>query len=529
MPRHYDVIIVGSGPAGVSSAFPLVERGLQVLMVDGGHESPSLYPSQEYLSARSEEPDQWRWMIGSDFHALRQENAASPKLRVPTYSEVFSGYAEENQIISKNFMVAGSLATGGLSNAWGCGVAKLSNAEIAEFPCTARDMEQAYEAVARRIGISGCNSDDLSDYFGLDALAQPPLSIDTLNSQLLRRYAYKRETLHKLGMRFGRSRVAVLSKDKDSRDACNLSGNCLWGCSRKALYSSSYEIPALQKYENFELRRGFIAKSIRKQGNEWFIEGKTATGNSHHHANRIILAAGTLATTRLVLDALNYREPKKLLSCPTAAFLLWLPSQLGAARTNSFGLGQLSFALQRNTALTCFGSTFSTNGIPVSEFVRHVPFARNAGINLLRALLSSCLVGNLFLNSSFSDNKVMLSKHNNLEIYGAFHEDVLAKAMHEVAMVLRRSFIHLGAVVLPGSFQQGIPGSDIHYAGTLPMRSNPLPGETSPTGEINGLTGVHVVDGACLPSLTEKSHTLTIMANAHRIGLALAVKQLGKR
>ena len=37
----FDVIVVGSGPAGVSAAFPLVESGLRVLMVDGG-ETPSV-------------------------------------------------------------------------------------------------------------------------------------------------------------------------------------------------------------------------------------------------------------------------------------------------------------------------------------------------------------------------------------------------------------------------------------------------------------------------------------------------------
>jgi flavin-dependent dehydrogenase len=32
----FDVIIVGSGPAGVSAAYPLVQSGIKVLMVDGG-------------------------------------------------------------------------------------------------------------------------------------------------------------------------------------------------------------------------------------------------------------------------------------------------------------------------------------------------------------------------------------------------------------------------------------------------------------------------------------------------------------
>jgi choline dehydrogenase-like flavoprotein len=48
------------------------------------------------------------------------------------------------------------------------------------------------------------------------------------------------------------------------------------------------------------------------------------------------------------------------------------------------------------------------------------------------------------------------------------------------------------------------------------------PDGTSPLGELNGAPGIHVVDGAALPSLSAKYPTLTIMANAARIGHALA-------
>ena len=54
------------------------------------------------------------------------------------------------------------------------------------------------------------------------------------------------------------------------------------------------------------------------------------------------------------------------------------------------------------------------------------------------------------------------------------------------------------------------------------MRSKPSYGETNWLGEVVGLNGVHVVDGTCLPILPAKSHTLMIMANADRIGRAIA-------
>ena len=47
----FDVIIVGSGPAGVSAAFPLLEAGLKVLMVDGGREANTPPPASPYLTS----------------------------------------------------------------------------------------------------------------------------------------------------------------------------------------------------------------------------------------------------------------------------------------------------------------------------------------------------------------------------------------------------------------------------------------------------------------------------------------------
>ena len=46
MTPEFDVIIVGSGPAGTSAAYPLVQAGLRVLMVDAASTAaPRLAPT----------------------------------------------------------------------------------------------------------------------------------------------------------------------------------------------------------------------------------------------------------------------------------------------------------------------------------------------------------------------------------------------------------------------------------------------------------------------------------------------------
>lgn len=523
MTPDFDIVVVGSGPAGVSAAFPLAEAGLRILMVDGGKRPDARLPETDFISARACDTDQWKWMVGEDFHALKMRDAVSPKLRVPAQAYALDESGHRNKIEGKDFITVSSLATGGLSNAWGCGVARFSAAEIAAFPFTESELALSYAKVSQRIGISGSVDDDLSGYFGLDEYSQPPIPMDALHTRLSQRYSNRRKQLNSHGFRLGRSRVAALSEDILDRLACNLSGNCLWGCRRRSLYSAADDLPALRMHGNFSELSGFVVDGLTRTDSCWAVEGQTTADAERRSitASRVILAAGTLATTRLVLKTLNHRHPVPLLSCPTAAFLLWLPQLLGTPKMSGFGLGQLSFALALHENITAFGSTFATTGIPLSEFVRHVPMGRRYGIDLLRGLLSSCVVGNVFLPGHLTAAEASLREDDALIVSGDYKHEVMP-LMDEARRKLRKAYWSLGTILLPGSFTVGRPGGDIHYAGTLPMRRLPVIGETSQLGEVSGLEGVYVVDGACLPSLPAKSHTLTIMANADRIGLSIA-------
>jgi len=204
-----------------------------------------------------------------------------------------------------------------------------------------------------------------------------------------------------------------------------------------------------------------------------------------------------------------------------AAFLLVLPAMLGHPRERAFGLAQLSFVLDRlHEGEAAMGNLFSTAGLPVSEFLAHLPITRNAGLPLMRALLPAAVVGNVFLPGSLSAHRVSLESDGSLAIHGG-HD---AGAAHALASARRRiaaTFRRMGAWMLPGSFVAGAAGADLHYAGTLPIRANPQPHECYDNGEIAGLPEVYAIDGASLPMLPAKAHTLTIMANADRTARAL--------
>jgi choline dehydrogenase-like flavoprotein len=206
------------------------------------------------------------------------------------------------------------------------------------------------------------------------------------------------------------------------------------------------------------------------------------------------------------------------------AFLVWLPALLGSPPRPGVGFAQLSFVAEVDGidgAGPCFGNLFSTAGLPVTDFLRHVPLSTAAAVDILRYVLPSSVVGNFFLPGDYSAHTVQLRADGSLLVRGGLHPRAATTAA-SVRRLLARSFRRLGALLVPGSFKVGAVGGDVHYAGTLPMHRQPGPLQTDAFGQLSGMDGVHVVDGASLPPLPAKAHTLTIMANADRIGRELA-------
>ncbi|MDR7100826.1 choline dehydrogenase-like flavoprotein [Lysobacter niabensis] len=514
------VIIVGAGPAGTSAALALVERGIPVRVLEAGTAAVKLPPAGNYLDLRFRDPEQWLWQIGASGEALQAQATASPKLRVPGLRPIFQGYAESNRLKPEpGFHLVGALAPGGLSNAWGCGVASFDNDELGPLASERAAMQASYSRVATRMGISGANDDCLRDVVGLDAYAGPALPLDSLHQRLWDR----RGRVERMdGFALGRSRVAVLGEPRSDRAACDLSGSCLWGCANKATWSAALDVATLRRHPLARVESGMHVQALNPDGDGgWWVDADSAAGPQRFHGRNVLLAAGTIASTRLALVALPDPPRRiRLQSNPMAAFLLWLPGALGTARTPSFGLAQLSFTASTPDDGPAFGNTFSTCGLPVGEFLAHLPTSRRAGLPLLRGLLPSTVVGNVFLPGELSEHSVGLNADGSLGIEGGASSR-LPEAVASVRRTLAVGFRRLGAWMLPGSFVVGATGADLHYASTLPIRIRPARHECDLDGQIAGLPGVYAVDGASLPLLPAKAHTLTLMANADRIARKL--------
>ena len=79
-----------------------------------------------------------------------------------------------------------------------------------------------------------------------------------------------------------------------------------------------------------------------------------------------------------------------------------------------------------------------------------------------------------------------------------------------------------GVVPLPPLLEMGMAGRGYHSGGSFPMSADPGAGESDWLGRPHSMQRVHAVDATVLPSIPATTITFSAMANAFRIGHAVA-------
>ena len=498
-----EFIVVGSGPAGVSAALPLVEAGRNVLMLDGARREDRLPASP------------LERVLGLGLEGLTVEDGLSPKLRTPEARRVVSCFTEANRVAGENFIPIGALARGGLSRVWGAFVAEFDAADLEGWPIGLADLAPSYARVTSRIGVSGRHDDAAGRRLGSSGAIQPPLPLGRASAMLLDQYQKGPQGNFLLGQ----ARNAALSVALGERPGCDLRNDCLWGCPIGAIYDSRQDLARLARHANFRLEDDASVEGVEHGEAGWRL--RCADGR-RFAAPKLLLAAGTLGSTALAAPLLPAIPDWRLLSNPVIAAPMLLPAGLGAAPTRTHSLAQLAFFLNFAGGGRDYvsGAVYETAGLPASSFVNQLPLGRRAGEALFRFLAPGLLVAVTYFSGAFSRNRLSFDPGTRqLTVTGGF-DPALTALERRLNAVLKKRWRELGAWPLPGG-RLAAPGTDAHYAGSLPMGGR-APNGTSVLGELR--PGLHIVDGAVLPRLPSKHATLTIMANADRIGMSLAVR-----
>ena len=533
-----DVIVVGSGASATAAAFPLVEAGLSVLMLDPANVDSRyapLIPDRPFSKLRASDPNQHRYFLGDDFEGIPSGDIRVGAQLTPPRKFIVKDTDRLLPTRSDDFAGFSSLARGGLSAGWGAISVEFQEPDLEGFPIGRADLAPHYESVAARVGISG-DRDDLLPYYGESPSLQPPLELDTLAGSILERYGKKRAAFHARGVRIGRPRLAVLSRDLDGRKGHSYHDMDFYSDRGKSVFRAGFALDDLEMRPGFRLASPFLVERFRESpGGGVVVTARDLASGARREftAPRLVLAASVMGSARIVLRSFDaYDREIPILANPyTYGVCLHLPVLGKRCADRRHSLTQLAIVVdpEGTGRPPLHAQIYSYRSLLLFKVAREAFLPLPEGFRCLRDAGGAFAILAMHHEDRPSPNKRCILRR------GAPGEEDLLEIRYELDPETRRNQDRLERLVLRLLRKVGCwplrrtypgHGSSIHYGGTLPMSSREEELTVTPECRLRGTRAVYVADGSVLPWLPSKAPTLTFMANAERVGTIVA-KELG--
>lgn len=488
------MIILGSGPAAVSAAFPLLEAGFHVRMVTADEAVPVV---------AKDSPE-----------SIPDVGGLSPKVRTLIGLKGLQAYQQANGIECEKFSAQGSLLSGGLSRVWGVVAPIWQPNDFRGFPFDFSVMAPHYQKVAMRVPWSGEVPPQQAEIAPFRS--HEPVPVASPIRRLLR--------IKKAGIGFQRACNMVARENISEFSPCKLCNKCFQGCEANALYRADKELEKLVTFSNFELLRSFVVKQIVTK-NDGSYKIKTIDQKGKHvsfEADQVLVGLGAIASTALISPMLKEElRPKRLYTTPSLAFSFIDPISLITRPRADYALAQISFdvELKDNDDNRAYGTIYRASGLEDEQFLDSTRIPRLLARPLIRWLKPALYIGLVFVPGKFSDNKLCfrcVGERQVMKITGG-NQAKTKSVLQGVVRKLLKPLYRAGLFYIPFSMRQLSCGADSHYGGSLPMGST-----LDSNGEVFGYPGLYIIDGASLSNLPAKHLTFTIMANADRIGCHVA-------
>ena len=493
--------VIGSGPAGVACATALLGRGRAVTMLDAGL---TLEPGYEALrmAMAARAPEDWT----PEQHAMRRLPAGGgmPDYKLSHGSDYPYRAAPGAPGLGIDVPgVAASYAQGGLGNVWGAAMLPYRAADFATWPVAVEEMVPAYRAVLGFVPLAG-QADALEPEFPFYVRPRADMPVSRQAEGLLRRFA--RASLP--GVVAGRARLAVRAA------GCNACGECLNGCPRDLIFSGRQELAALRA-AGMTYIQGAVVRGLAEDEHGVQIHALTAMGGQVFSGDRVFVAAGVYGSTGLMLRSLGQARAEILDSQYFILPLLGLARTTGVAAERLHTLAQVFIEIEdaavaaQNVHLQIYG---------YSDVLDATIAQKLGALRELRAqVLERALVVQGYLHSDVSGRLAARLEGDVLRVT-AVPNLATPAVLKRLVRRLGRLAPVLGARPLGPLLQAMPPGRGYHSGGSFPMRECPGPGETDTLGRPYGRRRTHIVDAAVFPSIPAATITLTVMANAWRIG-----------
>jgi len=474
-------------------------------------------------------PDQWR---PEDVQRLKEgmDPAVSgiPQKRIFGSDYPYRDAGRHLSLSCDGVGLEASLGLGGFSTVWGASMLPCLEGDVTDWPISLAQLAPHYKAVLELTGLSA-ERDALADIFPLHCDAPGHLEASRQAQAMLHAMDRHREELRKARIHHGRARVAIKAARAPKEPGCVYCGMCMYGCPYGYIYSSEHTLPQLKRAGEFRYQPDVIVRTVQESADRVKISGyhRLTRAPLEFEAERVYLACGVIPTTGILLRSLlAYDQPVPIKDSQYFLLPVALAKRIPNVRQEPLhALSQLYIEIldPRVSPYTVHLQVYSYNDLigrtvsgamgPLAKLLPFLARELEGRLLLIQGFIHSAESSRILatLSKSPADGKETL-------LLQAEANPIAKTVVRRVVRKLLGQTRRLGAVPLPMLLQMGKPGRSFHAGGSFPMRSSPGAFETDTSGRPEGWRRVHAVDATVLPSIPATTITLTVMANAHRIG-----------
>ncbi len=510
-PEWVENLVIGSGPSSSGVVLGLLESGCVVTVIDVGKGLPSEKKQFRDLLA-AKDSRSWDENSFGSVDRAKSKNGIGSKL---LFGSSFPYASSPTEMIRGNVIAHESHAQGGLSNVWGATLLPFSKDELSSWPLDLQiQMQEAYKSVLTKISSIGSIDDDLSAWYSNYSPSKsykPALPLEYLIKD-------RRNILFKSAIeaRVGLSRLAINSD-------CVFCSQCLSGCVYTAIFQSFNHIlsPLIQRSENLNYFSGLKLKSFSELTEKVICtfedeEGRDVIINTHH----LFLGAGVISTSRIILNSLSYinevivRDSQTIFA-PILHFHKHHKGSAGISLSNVTIAFKNLNGVMNQAQIYPYDKSYKSRLDSISILNKLPKFF----VKIAAFALKKSVIAIVYLDQDQSAS-IKVTRGNSADSINL--EPVFKDSF---AQQIKLGLNALGSFLLTKRFflvkslkQVTLPGEGVHLGSSFPISTSSTESTSDFFGRPAGLKRVFLVDSSSLPRIPAGSVTLSIIANAFRIG-----------
>jgi choline dehydrogenase-like flavoprotein len=302
----YDVCIIGSGAGGGTAAKVLTEGGLNVVMLEAG---PRLDPDRDFKE------HVWPYQLAHRGAGIGGLGSNFGEFLAPNGFWEIEG-EPYTAAPGSSFRWFRSRIEGGRTNHWGRIALRFGPADFRphstdgmgdDWPITYEDLAPYYDKVEAYIGVFGSKENVPNAPDGVFLPPPKPRCTETLI----------KKACDRLNITCIPSRMAILTKPLNGRDACHYCAQCGRGCKSASNFSSSQVmIPPAAATGRLTMIANAMAREIvvDDSGNAEAVSyiDKTTKSEQRVYAKAVVVAASACESARLLLNSRSASFPNGL-------------------------------------------------------------------------------------------------------------------------------------------------------------------------------------------------------------------------